>query len=98
LSTHRPATPNPPKFAMSTRCKNDLVGCKSRLQSQLNAWREALETVTESWNDATAQKFMHDNLSESEATLLRMINALQEASELVRSIEKRVVDEDGYTA
>jgi uncharacterized protein YukE len=83
---------------MSTRCKNDLVGCKSRLQSQLNAWREALATVSESWNDATAQKFMHDNVSESEGTFLRMIHALQEASELVRSIEKRVADEDGYTS
>jgi hypothetical protein len=81
---------------MNTRCRNDLIGCKGRLQSDLNGWREAVATVTESWNDATAQKYMQDNLSEVEGTLLRMIGALQEASDLARSFEKRVADEDNY--
>jgi hypothetical protein len=62
----------------------------------LNGWREAVATVTESWNDATAQKYMHDNLSEVEGTMLRVIGALQEASELARSFEKRVADEDKF--
>lgn len=87
-----PALSFPIEPTMSTRCRNDLIGCKSRLQSQLNAWREAVATVEESWNDATAQKYMNDHVSSVEGTLLRMIGALQEASELARDIEKRVVD------
>ncbi len=78
---------------MSTRCRNDLVGCKSRVQSELTHWREAVADVEEVWNDATAQAFQRDHFSEAQGTLMRMIQALQEASDLVHSLERRLADD-----
>jgi signal transduction histidine kinase len=79
---------------MSTRCRQDLTGCKSRLQSSLNFYREAIHAVEEVWKDETAQHFFQQSLSETEGTIGRMMTRLQEASELVRSFEKKMVDPD----
>lgn len=48
--------------------------------------------VAESWNDETSAKFHEENLRDSEELIARLITSLQEAAELVRSIEKRVID------
>lgn len=77
---------------MSLRCRTDIIGSKSRLQSDLNAWREAVANVNDSWSDATSEKFMQENFLDTEGTFTRLIASLQEAAELVRSIEKRVGD------
>ncbi|MFZ4082373.1 MAG: hypothetical protein ACOYKN_14165 [Pirellula sp.] len=79
---------------MSTRSRNDLVGSKGRVQNSLNDWREAVATVGERWKDATADKFMNDHFSDTEPQLQRILIALQEAADLVRSIEKKVADEE----
>lgn len=78
---------------MSTRCRHDLNGCVTQLRSALNQWREAQATVAESWSDDTARKFHEENLSEADGTISRVIAALQEAAEVVRSIEKKVADD-----
>jgi uncharacterized protein YukE len=77
---------------MSTRSRNDLIGCNSRLQSTLSSWREKAATVQEAWNDETAKEFHSQSLGDIEPVITRMIASLQEAIELVRSFEKKVVD------
>ncbi|MFN6129339.1 MAG: hypothetical protein ACK6DC_14350 [Planctomycetota bacterium] len=79
---------------MTTRCRNDLVGCKARITSNLNAWRESIETVQEIWNDATARSFYSENFTGLEETLSRMIVSIQEAADMVRSFERAVEDEE----
>lgn len=79
---------------MTTRCRNDLVGCKARITSNLNAWRESIETVQEIWNDATARSFYGENFTGLEETLSRMIVSIQEAADMVRSFERAVEDEE----
>ena len=79
---------------MSTRSRNDLVGAKGRVQNSLNNWREALASVQERWKDNTAEKFMSDHFSDTEPQLQRVLIALQEAADLVRSIEKKVADDE----
>jgi len=81
---------------MSPRSRNDLTGCKSRLHSTLGKWRETTALVEESWNDATAQDFYQRQLGEVEPIMTRTISILQEAIDLVQSIEKRVVDTDKF--
>jgi hypothetical protein len=65
-----------------------------RLQKPLakRSQRMAMANVKESWSDATAEKFMQENFLDTEGTFTRLIASLQEAAELVRSIEKRVGD------
>jgi len=79
---------------MSTRCRNDLIGCSSRLQSLLSKWRGTTATIEESWNDQTARDFYSQSLGDVEPTISRMIASLQEAVELARSIERQVADHD----
>lgn len=79
---------------MSTRSRNDLVGAKGRVQNALNNWRESVASVTEHWNDATSTKFLSDHFSDTEPQLQRILIALQEAADLVRSIEKKVADDE----
>jgi len=78
---------------MSLRCHHDLIGCRSRVQSSLNAWREAVAGVQEVWNDSTAQRYLAEHFTDTEGALLRTLAALQEAADLVREIEKRLDDE-----
>jgi uncharacterized protein YukE len=80
----------------TTRCRNDLIGCSSRLQSTLGKFRESLDEIQESWNDNTAKEYYVHSLGEVEPVASRMIASLQEAVELVRSIEKKLVDTDAY--
>ena len=77
---------------MSTRCRHDISGSISQLQNTLNRWREAQAKVAEQWSDQTAQRFQEENLQSVEPLLGRALAALQEANELVRSLEKRVQD------
>ena len=77
---------------MSTRCRHDINGAISQMQSTLNRWREAQAKVAEQWADATAQQFQEENLQGIEPLLNRTLAALQEANDLVRSLEKRVQD------
>jgi hypothetical protein len=79
---------------MTTRCRNDLVGCKARITSSLNAWRESVDTVKEIWNDTTARSFNSENFTGLEETLARMIASIQEAADMVRSFERAVEDEE----
>ncbi|XZE45766.1 hypothetical protein SH467x_001019 [Pirellulaceae bacterium SH467] len=79
---------------MSTRCRHDLNGSISQLQSTLGRWREAKALVSESWSDQTAAKFMEESLGGTEEILSRMHAQLLEAAELVRALEKRVQDMD----
>jgi uncharacterized protein YukE len=79
---------------MSTRSRNDLVGAKGRVQNSLNNWREAVANVEERWKDATAAKFMSDHFADTQPQLQRILIALQEATDLVRTIEKKVSDEE----
>ncbi|XZE33425.1 hypothetical protein SH501x_004209 [Pirellulaceae bacterium SH501] len=79
---------------MSTRCRHDLNGSITQLQSTLSRWREAKALVSESWSDQTADQFMEESLGGTEEVLTRMHAQLLEAAELVRSIEKRVQDTD----
>lgn len=78
---------------MNPRSRSDLVGVKGRIQSTLNDWRTASATIGESWKDATAEKFMNEHFSDVETAMQRILLRLQEASDLVRSFEKRVSDE-----
>ncbi|MCU0717159.1 MAG: hypothetical protein MUD03_13630 [Pirellula sp.] len=79
---------------MSTRCRHDLNGSITQLQSTLSRWREAKALVSESWSDQAADRFMEESLGGTEEVLTRMHAQLLEAAELVRSIEKRVQDTD----
>jgi hypothetical protein len=78
---------------MSTRCRNDLVGCKARITSSLNAYRESLLAVQEIWNDATARSLYTENLAGVEETFSRTIAALQDAIDMVRSFERSIEDD-----
>lgn len=79
---------------MSNRSRNDLVGAKGRVQNSLNHWRESVACVQEKWKDSTADKFLSDHFSDTEPQLQRILIALQEAADLVRSIEKKVADDE----
>jgi len=78
---------------MHPRSRNDLVGTKGRIQKSLNDWRVATTSVQESWKDATAEKFINDHFSDVESGLQRILIHLQEATDIVRSFEKRVADD-----
>ncbi len=81
---------------MDTRCRNDLVGCRSRLQSTLSKWRESTDTIEETWNDETAKNFFTQSLGDVEPVIKRMMASLLEAAEMVHKLEKMVVDIDKY--
>ena len=81
---------------MDTRCRNDLVGCRSRLQSTLSRWRESTDTIEETWNDETAKNFFTQSLGDVEPVIKRMMASLLEAAEMVHKLEKMVVDIDKY--
>jgi uncharacterized protein YukE len=81
---------------MSTRCRHDITGCKSRLYSALGKWKETVATAEESWNDATAKEFYQKQLGDVDPIMTRMIASLQEAIEMVQSFEKRVIDTDKF--
>lgn len=81
---------------MDTRCRNDLVGCRSRLQSALSKWGESTDIIQETWNDETAKSFYAQSLGEVEPVLKRMMSTLLEAADLVHKMEKMVVDTDRY--
>ncbi len=78
---------------MSTRCRNDLVGSKTRITSSLNSWRESMVAVQEIWNDATARSFYAENFPGLEETLTRMTISVQEAAEMVRGFERALEDD-----
>jgi uncharacterized protein YukE len=78
---------------MNTRSRNDLVGAKGRVQNALNHWRESLGSVQERWKDSTADQFIHDHFSDTEPQLQRILIVLQEAADLVHTIEKKVADD-----
>lgn len=77
---------------MSIRCRHDINGAISQMQSTLNRWREAQAKIAEQWSDQTAQKFQTENLQDVEPLLGRMIASLQEANDLVRQLEKKSID------
>jgi uncharacterized protein YukE len=77
---------------MSPRSKNDLTGCKNRIQSTLSKWRETTAEIQESWSDATAKDFYEQRLGEVEPTSIRTMACLQEAIDLVQLFEKRTLD------
>lgn len=81
---------------MNTKCRNDLVGCRSRLQSTLSKWGESTSTIEESWNDETAKSFYTQSLGDVEPIFKRMMTSLLEAADLVHKIEKMVVDSDKF--
>ena len=81
---------------MDTRCRNDLVGCRSRLQSTLSKWRESTDTIEETWNDETAKNFFTQSLGDVEPVIKRMMASLLEAAEMVHKLEKLVLDTDKY--
>ncbi len=81
---------------MNTKCRNDLVGCRSRLQSTLSKWGESRSTIEESWNDETAKSFYNQSLGDVEPIFKRMMTSLLEAADLVHKIEKMVVDSDKF--
>jgi len=81
---------------MDTRCRNDLTGCRSRLQSTLSKWKETSDTIAETWNDETAKTFYSQSLGEVEPILNRMMASLLEASDLVHKMEKSVLDTDKF--
>jgi len=81
---------------MSTRCRNDIVGCRSRLQSTLSKWGETTSIIEESWNDETAKSFYSQSLSDVEPVIKRMMVALLAAADLVHKMEKMVVDTDKH--
>ena len=81
---------------MDTRCRNDLVGCRSRLQSTLSKWGEATGIIEETWNDETAKFFYTQSLGDVEPIFKRMMTSLLEATDLVHKIEKLVVDSDKF--
>lgn len=77
---------------MDIRCRNDLVGCRSRLQSSLSKWRESTDIIEETWNDETAKSFTTQNLGDVEPVIKRMMASLLEAADVVYKMEKRVLD------
>ncbi len=81
---------------MDTKCRNDLVGCRSRLQSTLSKWGESTDITEESWNDETAKSFYTQSLGDVEPIFKRMMTSLLEAADLVHKIEKMVVDTDKF--
>ena len=81
---------------MNTRCRNDLVGCRSRLQSTLSKWGEVTATVEESWNDDTAKSFQSQSLGDVEPVLKKMMNSLLDAVDIVHKMEKMVLDPDKF--
>ena len=81
---------------MDTKCRNDLVGCRSRLQSTLSKWGESTTIIEESWNDETAKSFYTQSLGDVEPIFKRMMTSLLEAADLVHKIEKMVVDTDKF--
>jgi len=81
---------------MNTRCRNDLVGCRSRLQSTLSKWRESTDIIEETWNDETAKTFYAQSLGDVEPVIKRMMASLLEAADLVHKIEKMVADTDRH--
>jgi len=81
---------------MDTKCRNDLVGCRSRLQSTLSKWGESTNIIEESWNDETARSFYVQSLGDVEPVFKRMMASLLEAADLVHKIEKMVVDPDKF--
>lgn len=81
---------------MDTKCRNDLVGCRSRLQSTLSKWGESTSIIEESWNDETAKSFYTQSLGDVEPIFKRMMTSLLEAADLVHKIEKMVVDTDKF--
>ena len=81
---------------MDTKCRNDLVGCRSRLQSTLSKWGESTSVIEESWNDETAKTFYTQSLGDVEPIFKRMMTSLLEAADLVHKIEKMVVDSDKF--
>ena len=81
---------------MDTKCRNDLVGCRSRLQSTLSKWGESTSVIEESWNDETAKTFYTQSLGDVEPIFKRMMTSLLEAADLVHKIEMMVVDSDKF--
>ena len=81
---------------MDTRCRNDLVGCRSRLQSTLSKWRESTDIIAETWNDDTAKSFATQSLGEVEPVIKRMMASLLEAADVVHKMEKMALDTDKY--
>jgi hypothetical protein len=79
---------------MDTRCRNDLVGCRSRMQSTLSKWSETLATAEEAWNDETAKTFYSQSLGDVEPILKHMMVSLLESADLVQKMEKMMVDTD----
>lgn len=78
---------------MSIRCRSDLLGCKARILSSINTWRESMSSVEEIWNDATARTFYKENFTGIEETLSRVTVAIQEGAEMVRSFERAMEDD-----
>ena len=81
---------------MNTKCRNDLVGCRSRLQSTLSKWGEWTSIVEETWSDETAKGFFNQSLGDVEPVFKRMMTSLLEAADLVHKMEKMVVDSDKF--
>lgn len=81
---------------MDTRCRNDLTGCRSRLQSTLSKWGETTGTIQETWNDETAKTFQTQSLGDIEPVLKRMMASLLDAADLVHKMEKMVLDTDRF--
>lgn len=81
---------------MDIRCRNDLVGCRSRLQSTLSKWRESTDIIEETWNDETAKSFTTQSLGDVEPVIKRMMASLLEAADVVHKMEKRVLDTGKY--
>ncbi|MCU0720744.1 MAG: hypothetical protein MUC83_13630 [Pirellula sp.] len=77
---------------MSTRCRHDLIGCTNQLKNLTHRWNDSVAAVSEFWSDATAKKFQDENLSTINECFTRLMAGLQEATELVRKIEKQVGD------
>lgn len=79
---------------MSPRCRQDLVGCTNNLKNLLHRWNEAVAQVEESWSDQTAKKFQEENLSTVSDCFGRLIAGLQEATDLVHTLEKQLRDDE----
>ncbi|MFN7874108.1 MAG: hypothetical protein ACK5PB_02235 [Pirellula sp.] len=77
---------------MSTRCRHDLIGCTNQLKNLVHRWNDSVVSVSEFWADATAKKFQDENLATINESFARLMASLQEATELVRKIEKQVGD------
>jgi len=81
---------------MDTRCRNDLVGCRSRLQSTLSKWGETIAIVEEAWNDETAKGFYLQSIGDVEPVIKRMMSSLIEGADLVHKMEKMLFDPDKH--